>query len=186
MLIFCIARVSRDGRDLVVLSRQHHVIFIRGFERVCRGETTFEQAGLVLGIQPEAMCYDLGFEEGRVCVATVRISQALLVVSGVYVGLQLQGLYVFTFRTGLLAQAAFVRPSNTLVQSWPARCIQVTNDRLYLTWDDSSRRQDIPMFEDAANAQDLPPPITPIHDIDIVVMEHWNGQGGYSFTRLVS
>ena len=91
MLIFCIARVSRDGRDLVVLSRQHHVIFIRGFERICRGETTFEQAGLVLGIQPEAMCYDLGFEEGRVCVATVRISQALLVVSGVYVGCSFKG-----------------------------------------------------------------------------------------------
>ena len=82
-----IARVSRDGRDLVVLSRQHHVIFIRDFERICHGETTFEQAGLVLGIHPEAMCYDLGFEGGRVCVATVRISQTLFVVSGVYVGL---------------------------------------------------------------------------------------------------
>jgi hypothetical protein len=76
-----IARVSRDGRDLVVLSRQHHVIFIRDFERICRGETTFKQAGLVLGIQPEAMCYDLGFEDGRVCVATVRISQTPLVIS---------------------------------------------------------------------------------------------------------
>jgi hypothetical protein len=78
VLISHIARVSRDGRDLVALSRQHHIIFIRDFERICRGETTFKQAGLVLGIQPEAMCYDLGFEDGRVCVATVRISQAPL------------------------------------------------------------------------------------------------------------
>ena len=82
-----IARVSRDGRDLVVISRQHRLIFIRDFERICHGETTFEQAGLVLGIHPEAMCYDLGFEGGRVCVATVRISQAVLLLSGVYVGL---------------------------------------------------------------------------------------------------
>ncbi|KAF8271009.1 hypothetical protein EI94DRAFT_653474 [Lactarius quietus] len=68
---FISVRASRDGRDLVVLSQQQHVIFIRDFERICRGETTFEQAGLVLGIQPEAMCYDLGFEHGRICVATV-------------------------------------------------------------------------------------------------------------------
>jgi hypothetical protein len=40
MLTSYIARVSRDGRDLVVLSHQHHVIFIRDFERICRGETT--------------------------------------------------------------------------------------------------------------------------------------------------
>jgi hypothetical protein len=60
----------------VVLSEKHHVIFIRDFERICRGETTFERAGVVLGISPEDACRCLGFEHGRVCVATVRISQA--------------------------------------------------------------------------------------------------------------
>jgi hypothetical protein len=41
-----IAHVSRDGRDLVVLSEKHRVVFIQDFERICRGETTFERAGL--------------------------------------------------------------------------------------------------------------------------------------------
>ena len=72
-----IALVSKDGRDLVILSKQQRVIFIRDFERICRGETTFERAGLVLGLRPEDICQSLGFEHGRVCVATVRISQAL-------------------------------------------------------------------------------------------------------------
>jgi hypothetical protein len=76
-----VALVSRDARDLVIMSEQYRVVFIRDFERVCRGETTFEQAGLVLGIQPELKCYGLGFEDGHVCVVTVRISQAPLVNS---------------------------------------------------------------------------------------------------------
>jgi hypothetical protein len=70
------AQVSGDGRDLVVLSERHRVVFIRDYERICRGETTFEQAGLVLGIDPKSMCYYLGLEHGRACVATVRISRA--------------------------------------------------------------------------------------------------------------
>jgi hypothetical protein len=84
-------------------------------------------------------------------------------------------------------QAAFVRPSNPLVWSYPTRCIQLTDRRVYFTWDDSSRRQDIPMFEDADNSQELPPPITPISDLDFVIMEHWSRQeSGYSFTKSVS
>ena len=67
MLTSCIARVSRDGRDLVIISEEHRIVFIRDFERICRGETTFEQARLVLGIQPEPRCYGLGFEDDRVC-----------------------------------------------------------------------------------------------------------------------
>jgi hypothetical protein len=57
----------------VILSAERRVIFIRDFERICRGETTFERAGLVLGIRPEDICSYLIFEHGRVCVATVRI-----------------------------------------------------------------------------------------------------------------
>ncbi|KAI9428421.1 hypothetical protein H4582DRAFT_732941 [Lactarius indigo] len=62
-------------------------MFIRDFERICRGETSLEQAGLVLGIPQKDTCHYLGFEHGRVCVATV------------------QGLYFFTFGTDLSARA---------------------------------------------------------------------------------
>ncbi|KAH9026256.1 hypothetical protein EDB83DRAFT_1927333 [Lactarius deliciosus] len=67
-----VAHVSRDGRDLVVLSdrRRKGVVFIRDFERICRGEISLEQAGLVLNIPPGYICCYLGFEHGRVCVAT--------------------------------------------------------------------------------------------------------------------
>ncbi|KAH9026252.1 hypothetical protein EDB83DRAFT_2425500, partial [Lactarius deliciosus] len=56
---FIAARVSGDGRDLVVLSGKRRVMFIRDFERICRGETSLEQAGLVLNIQPEDTCHYL-------------------------------------------------------------------------------------------------------------------------------
>jgi hypothetical protein len=91
MLTSCVALVSKDGRDLVIICHQHRVIFIQDFERICRGETTFEQAGLVLGIQPEVNCYDIGFEDGHVCVATVRISQAPLVISRSHVCIRIKG-----------------------------------------------------------------------------------------------
>ncbi|KAH9042977.1 hypothetical protein EDB84DRAFT_1436286 [Lactarius hengduanensis] len=134
------AHVSRDGRDLVVLSEKRRVMFIRDFERICRGETSLEQAGLVLGIPPEDTCHYLGFEHGRVCVATIR------------------GLYVFTFGADLSARAAFVRPSeNALARSYIS-CMQLTDRRIYFTWEDSRRRQDITLFEDAENAQELPRP----------------------------
>lgn len=71
-----VAHVSRDGRDLAVLSEKRCVVFIRDFERICRGETSLEQAGLSLSIQPYDVCCYLGFEHGRVCVATVCISRA--------------------------------------------------------------------------------------------------------------
>ena len=34
MLTSCIARVSRDGRDLVIISEEHRIVFIRDFERI--------------------------------------------------------------------------------------------------------------------------------------------------------
>ena len=80
-----IVRVSRDGRDLVILLGDYHVVFIRDFERICRGEITFERAGLILNIQTKDRCYCLDFEHGRVCVATVRISQSHLVIVRVHV-----------------------------------------------------------------------------------------------------
>jgi hypothetical protein len=82
-----VAHVSRDGRDLVVMSHKRRVVFIQDFERICRGDTTFERAGLALYIEPEDICSYLGFEHGRVCVATVCISQSPLVIARVHVGL---------------------------------------------------------------------------------------------------
>ncbi|KAH9004529.1 hypothetical protein EDB86DRAFT_2825674 [Lactarius hatsudake] len=119
------AHVSRDGRDLVVLSVKRRVMFIRDFERICRGETSLEQ---------------------------------------------IRGLYVFTFGADLSARAAFVRPSeNALARSYIS-CMQLTDRRIYFTWEDSRRRQDITLFEDAENAQELPRPITPIFDLELQVM----------------
>ncbi|KAH9059601.1 hypothetical protein EDB87DRAFT_769636 [Lactarius vividus] len=69
--VWMAARVSGDGRDLVVLSHTHQVAFIRDFERICRGETSFEHAGLILSLRPQDRCCHLGFEHGRVCMATM-------------------------------------------------------------------------------------------------------------------
>jgi hypothetical protein len=70
---FLIAHVSRDGRDLVVLTTRSRVIFIRDFERICRGEISLAHAGQVLRLLPDDPCFYLAFEHGRVCVATVCI-----------------------------------------------------------------------------------------------------------------
>ena len=189
MLTSCIVRVSKDGRDLGVISEKHRIVFIRDFERICRGESTFEQAGLVLGIQPKLKCCGFGFfKDGRVCVITVRISQASLVNSRIYVDFQIQGLYIFTFGPDLSAKAAFVRTPK-LSDTYPRGCIQLTNHRIYFTWQDSTRRQNIPLFEDAENVQGLPPPITPIFDADLKALlkfgqQQWESSG-YTFNKWV-
>src|SRR5258708_10399102 len=75
LLHFLLAHVSRDGRDLAIMTTRSHVFLIRDFERVCRGEASLETSGLELhlsdGIEE---CFYLAFEHGRVCVVTVRIS----------------------------------------------------------------------------------------------------------------
>ncbi|KAH9047901.1 hypothetical protein EDB84DRAFT_1434624 [Lactarius hengduanensis] len=133
---FAAAHVSRDGRDLVVLSHKRRVVFIQDFERICRGETSLERGGLSLSIRSKGACCYLGFEHGRVCVATM------------------QGLYIFTFGPDLSAKAV----------SHAISCVQLTDRHIYFTWDDARRRQDIPLFEDTENARELPPPITPTLD----------------------
>ncbi|KAH9017135.1 hypothetical protein EDB83DRAFT_192974 [Lactarius deliciosus] len=167
---FIAARVSGDGRDLVVLSGKRRVMFIRDFERICRGETSLEQAGLVLNIQPEDTCHYLDFEHGHVCVATT------------------QGLYIFAFDPDRLARAAFVRPSENASDqspSYPTSCVQLTERRLYFTWEDGRRRQDVPLFEDQENAQELSRPITPPFDLDFQMSPWIVQRSGYSFTKLV-
>ena len=68
------------------MSHRRRVVFIQDFERICRGETSLERAGLSLSIRAQDECCYLGFEHGRVCVATVR-SQAPFVIVHVDVGL---------------------------------------------------------------------------------------------------
>ena len=37
--------------------------------------------------------------------------------------------------------------------------MQLTDRHIYFTWEDERRRQDIPLIQDAENAQELAPPI---------------------------
>ena len=70
------------------MSLERRVVFIQDFERICRGETSIKRAGLSLNIRrTQDQCRYLGFEHGRVCVATVRISPAPFVIAHVDVGL---------------------------------------------------------------------------------------------------
>ncbi|KAH9059605.1 hypothetical protein EDB87DRAFT_770044 [Lactarius vividus] len=167
---FTAVRVSRDGRDLVILSGKRRVVFIRDFERICRGETSLEQAGLVLSIRPEDTCHYLDFEHGHVCVATM------------------QGLYIFTFDLDRSTRAAFVRPfenPSDRSSSYPISCVQLTERRLYFSWENERRRQDIPLFEDPENVQELSRPITPPLDLDFQISPWIADRGGYPFTKSV-
>ena len=81
----------------------------------------------------------------------------------------------------------FVRPSkDPSATSDPIKCMQLTDRRIYFTWADARRREDIPLIEDAENAQELPPPpIIPSLDLEFEVPP-WTGlHSGYSFTRSV-
>jgi len=63
--------------------------------------------------------------------------------------------------------------------------MQLTDRRIYFTWEDARRRQDIPLFEDVENIQELPRPITPTLDLEFVVTLWMARRGGYSFTKSV-
>lgn len=56
--------------------------------------------------------------------------------------------------------------------------MQLTDRRIYFTWEDARRRPDIPLFEDAENAQELPPPEPTLNR---EIQELW--AGGYSFAK---
>ena len=69
--------------------------------------------------------------------------------------------------------------------------MQLTDRRIYFTWYDHMRRQDIPLYEEAENVDELrsppSPPATPIPDRESEVppiVGAWIGRTrGYSFTR---
>jgi hypothetical protein len=60
------------------MSSRSDVFLVRDFERICRGETSLETSGPVLHLPEQIECVYLAFEHGRVCVATVRISNSAL------------------------------------------------------------------------------------------------------------
>jgi hypothetical protein len=64
--------------------------------------------------------------------------------------------------------------------------MHLTDRRIYFTWADARRREDVTLFEDAESAQELPPPpIQPTWDPEFEVPP-WVGQdGGCSFTKSV-
>ena len=65
--------------------------------------------------------------------------------------------------------------------------MQVTNRRIYIAWEDTMRPENIPLFEDADNTQDLPPPpITPALNIDYEVPPGLEEECGFSFPKWVS
>ena len=57
----------------MILTTTSRLIFIREFERICRGEISLTLAGEVLRLSPSDQCLYLAFEHGRVCVVTVRV-----------------------------------------------------------------------------------------------------------------
>ena len=71
--------------------------------------------------------------------------------------------------------------------------MQLTDRRIYFTWRDAMRRQDIPLYENAENAHELPSPpqTTPVPDRESEVppiLGAWIGKhigSGYSSTKVV-
>ncbi|KAH9974812.1 hypothetical protein BGW80DRAFT_158313 [Lactifluus volemus] len=159
---FTAAHVSRDGRDLVALSLNVRVFLVRDFERICRGETTLEDSGHVLCVRPEEICRYLGFEHGRVCVATLR------------------GLYIFTLNSGPSVKAVFVRPYICPTdEAEDLTCMQLTDRRVYFTWQDM-RHPIVTLYEDEENARELSPPVMPpFHEPFRVPPWLWLAEHGY-------
>jgi len=140
---FMAAHVSRDGRDLVVLTSKIRVLVIRDFERICRGDISLEAAGQVVRLSPRDKCHYLAFEHGRVCIASVG------------------GLYVFTVDRDTSIDSLkmmLVRPFlGSTTPQHAITCMQLTDRRIYFTWDEPNRR-DLPLYEDDESA---PEPSSP-------------------------
>ena len=74
--LFWIAHISRDGRDLAILTTSNRVLLYRDFERISRGEIGPVAAGRVLRLSSGDRCLSLAFKHSRLCIATVRIYHA--------------------------------------------------------------------------------------------------------------
>jgi hypothetical protein len=171
LFLFCLAHVSRDGHDLVILTTRNHVFLIRDFERISRGETSLETAGPVLHLSRQAKCFYLAFEHGRVCVATVRAMHHFF--PGLHALMSFlnyfQSLGLFIFPADMcqddstdLTRVVFVQPfaGPAPRHSPDISCMQLTDRRVYFTWDDE-RRRDVPLYKDEENELGLSSPTTP-------------------------
>ncbi|KAI0287199.1 hypothetical protein BC826DRAFT_1046186 [Russula brevipes] len=130
---FLAAHVSRNGRDLVILTASSRLLLFRDFERVCR-------CGQVLRLLPHDVCFYLAFEHERICVATVPPWTLHFTID--------EGPSIDSVK------AAFVRPflnPAAPVTRHGISCAQLTDRRVYFTWEDS-RRRDVPLFRDEADA----------------------------------
>jgi hypothetical protein len=55
-----------------------------------------------------------------------------------------------------LTKILFVQPlSGPAIDSRNVSCLQLTDRRVYFTWDDAKRRRDIPLFKDEKTGLDL-------------------------------
>ena len=76
-----------------------------------------------------------------------------------------------------------MRPSNDpSTISDPTNCVQLTDRRIYFTWTDATRREDIPLIEDAENALGILSALIPSTLNPQVPLEEY---GGCSFTTSV-
>jgi len=157
----------------VILTTTNRVIFIRDFERICRGEVGLAAAGEVLRLSLGDKCFYLAFEHGRVCLATVRVFLHIPRCSHVtYLSptlfflpflssplflLQRHGLYIVNVdRSPSIdsAKVVLVRPYvNPTPRTYrPITCMQLTDRRVYFTWEDARRRDDVPLYKERGNA----------------------------------
>ena len=173
------------------MTTRNRVIFIRDFERICRGEISLALAGQVLRLSPGDKCYYLAFEHGRVCVATVRVFSTHSTLLGPHLShskllnpsfsffpslLQLLGLYVVNVdRSPSIdsAKVVLIRPyvDHTLGPYQPITCMQLTDRRIYFTWEDARRRDDVPLYTERENA--LGPLLSEIISMDEPSQETW-------------
>ncbi len=154
------------------MTTRNHVFLIQDFERVCRGEASLETSGLDLHLSDQADCFYLAFEHGRVCVVTVRISYSgscspthVLSFDFDFDFFQSFGLHIITIDRDQgdstdLAKIMLVQPfvRFTAAHSYEISCLQLTDRRVYFTWDDAKRRRDITLFKDEKNTLD---PLSP-------------------------
>ena len=150
----------------MILTTRSRVIFIRDFERICRGEISLGLAGEVLRLSLSDQFFCLAFEHGRVCVTTVRVFSThstllarhlslskLLFLSFPALLLQLHGLYVVNVDRSHSIDSAKVVLVRPYVDPTPGSyhaitCVELTDRRVYFTWEDAGRRNDVPLYKE--------------------------------------
>ena len=157
----------------MILTTRSRVIFIRDFERISRGEISLGLAGEVLRLSPNDQLFCLAFEHGRVCLATIRVFSTNSTLLARHLSLskphspsfpflppfllQFHGLYIVNVDRSPsinLAKVVLVRPyADPTPGSYHAiTCVELTDRRVYFTWADAGRRDDVPLYKERENA----------------------------------